>query len=275
MAHRLRVPDSTELSDCSTVEELLQAATKPGPIRPIVDLLLRREDQATERTLRLAASGGNPRERAVALHVLGKQGCVDYLDDAKRFLGAQTRQSDRSEQEFLRTSYVRYLQAIAPDLTLPLAREWLFAPWPLSHAAQQIFSLRATLADRDALEEAGKAALATGEMYRLCATIEALANIGAADSLSFLCEAYAEATYSFARRRAVSALCPYASHEAVQELMVESLWDCEAESREHACATVWLTNLDAARRVKEIAVDAFEDPELREVAASRRLRSGG
>jgi hypothetical protein len=109
MAHRLRVPDSTELSDRSTVAELLQAATKPGPTRPIVDLLLRREDQATEQALRFAASGGNPRERAVALQVLGKQGCVDYLDDAKRFLVAQTRQSDRSEQASLRTSYVRYL----------------------------------------------------------------------------------------------------------------------------------------------------------------------
>jgi hypothetical protein len=275
MAHRLRVPDSTELSEHATVAELLRAATKPGSIRPIVDVLLRRDDQATEQALRSAASRGTPRERAVALHVLGKQGCVDYLDDAKQFLVAQTRESDRSEQAFLRTSYVRYLQAIAPELTRPLARDWLFAPWPLSHAAEQILSVRATLADRGALEEAGKAALAAGEMYRLCATIEGLAVIGAAESLPFLCKAYAEARYSFARRRAIKALGPHASHEAVQELMVESLWDCEAESRELACAAVSLSNLTAARRQKEIAVDAFEEPELRDAAASRSLRFGG
>lgn len=274
MAHRLHVSDSTEVSDRSTVAELLQAATKPGPTRPIVDVLLRRDDQATEQALRCAASGGSPRERAVALQVLGKRGCVDYVDDAKQFLVAQTRESDRSDQAFLRTSYVRYLQAVAPELTLPLARDWLFAPWPLSLAAEQILSVRATFADRGALEGAGKAALAAGEMYRLCSTIDGLAIIGAAESLPFLCQAYAEAPYSFARRRAVMALCPHASHETVQEFLVESLWDCEAESREHACATVSLTNLTAARRLKEIAADAFEDTQLRDVAASRVPRSG-
>jgi hypothetical protein len=274
MAHRLHAPNSTQLSDRSTVAELLQAATKPGPIRPIVDALLRREDQATEQALRLAASQGNPRERAVALHVLGKQGCVDFVDDAKQFLVAQMRQSDRAEQAFLRTSYVRYLQAIDPDLTLPLARDWLFAPWPLSYAAEEILSVRATLADRGALEEAGNGALAGGEMYRLCSIIEAVAIIGAAESLPFLCQVYAEAPYSLARRRAVLALCPHAGRETIQELMVESLWDCELESRELACAAVSLTSLTAARRLREIAIDEFVDPELRDVAASRGLRSG-
>lgn len=52
-----------------------------------------------------------------------------------------------------------------------------------------------------------------------------------AESLPLICAAYAEAPYSFARPRAVVALCPHAGHEVVQELMVESPWDCEAESR--------------------------------------------
>jgi hypothetical protein len=106
-------------------------------------------------------------------------------------------------------------------------------------------------------------------MYRLCATIEGVAVIGSAESLPFLCKVYAEAPYSFARRRAVTALRLHASHGAVQELMVESLWDCEAESRELACAAVSRTNLTAARRLNEIAADAFEAPELRDAAASR------
>jgi len=45
LAHRLRVPDSADLLEGASVAELLQAATKPGPIRPIVDALLRREDR--------------------------------------------------------------------------------------------------------------------------------------------------------------------------------------------------------------------------------------
>lgn len=271
MAHRLHTAKSAEMAGC-TVEELLRAASGPGPIRPIVSVLLQRDDPATAQALRRAASEGNPRQRAVALEVLGKQGCVDYLEDAKQFLSAQTQQSRTSGITVLRTAYVRYLQALTPELSLPLAREWLFAPWPLSHAAEEILSVRATLADRGALEEAGTAALATGDMYRLCSMIEALSVIGTADSLSFLCQAYADAPYSFARRRAVSALCPFASHAAVQELMVESLWDCESESRELACAVVSPSNLAAVRRLGEMASDVFEDSELRDAAAARVVR---
>jgi hypothetical protein len=274
IAHRLSVPERTS-TEHMTVAELLTAATKPGPIRAIVDALLRDEDQATEQALRAAAAQGGPRERAVALHVLGKQGCVDYLNDAKEFLCAQTERSSKSDEALLRTSYIRYLQAIAPDLTLPLARDWLCAPWPLSHAAEQILSLRATPADRCAMEEAGKAALGTGEMYRLCSMIEGLAVIGAAESVPFLCCAYAEAPYSFARGRALTALSQYAEHDAVRDLMVEALWDCEADARRLACAAVPLTSLAAVRRLKEISSDGFEDPETREAAASRGSRRQG
>jgi hypothetical protein len=210
----------------------------------------------------------------VALHVLGKQGCVDYLNDAKEFLCAQTERPSKSDEAFLRTSYIRYLQAITPDLTLPLARDWLLAPWPLSHAAEQILSLHATPADRCRMEEAGEAALLAGEMYRLCSMLEGLSVIGATESMPFLCRAYAEAPYSLARGRALTALRPYAEHNAARELMVEALWDCEAESRKLACASVPLTNLGAVRRLKELSSDEFEGPEVREAAASRGLRFG-
>jgi hypothetical protein len=75
-------------------------------------------------------------------------------------------------------------------LTLPLAREWLFAQWPLSYAAERILSQRATLADRRTLEVAGEAALAAGEMYRLCAMLEGLTVIGASESLPVLIQTY-------------------------------------------------------------------------------------
>jgi hypothetical protein len=271
LAHRLRVPDSADLLEGASVAELLQAATKPGPIRPIVDALLRREAQATEQALHSAARHGSPRERAVALHVLGRQGCVDYLDDAKEFLFAQTHGASKSDASFLRTSYVRYLEAITPELTLPLARDWLFAHWPLSHAAEQILSQRATPADRRTLEVAGEAALAAGEMYRLCAMLEGLTVIGAAESLPFLIQAYAEAPYSLARSRALIALRPHAKEQAVAELLVESLWDCESEAREIACSAVPLTDLAAARRLNALGADAFEEAEVRRAAAGRGI----
>lgn len=272
LAHRLRVPHSADLLEGASVAELLQAATKPGPIRPIVDALLRREDQATEQALHSAARLGSPRERAVALHVLGRQGCVDYLDDAKEFLAAQTHGASKSDESFLRTSYVRYLEAITPELTLPLARAWLSAQWPLSHAAEQILSQRATLADRRTLEAAGEAALAAGEMYRLCAMVEGLTVIAAVESLPFLIHTYEQVPYSLARSRALTALRPHANHQAVSVLLVESLWDCESEAREIACAAVPLTDLTAVRQLRALGADVFEHAEVRKAAAGRGLR---
>lgn len=271
LAHRLRVPESADLPERASVAELLRAATKPGPIRPIVNALLRRDDQATNLALRAAACAGSARERAVALQVLGRQGCVDYLDDAKEFLAAQTHAASNSDESLLRTSFVRYLVAIPPELTLPLARDWLFAHWPLSHAAEQILSRRATFADRRTLEAAGEAALAAGEMYRLCAMLEGLRVVRADESLPFLIQAYAKAPYSHARRRALIALRPHAKDQAVAKLFVESLWDCESESRKIACATVPLNDLAAARRLNALGTDVFEGAEVRRAAAARGI----
>jgi hypothetical protein len=54
-------------------------------------------------------------------------------------------------------------------------------------------------------------------MYRLCAMLEGLTVIGAAESLPFLIQAYAQAPYSLARSRALIALRPHANVQAVAE----------------------------------------------------------
>jgi hypothetical protein len=274
IAHRLRAPDRTDSTERMTVADLLEAATKPGPTRPIVDALLRLDDPAAGRAIRAAAAQGSPRERAVALHVLAKQGCVDYVGDAKAFLLAQTKQSSKTEQQVLRTGYVRYLEAMPPRLTLPLAREWLSAPWPLSYAAEQLLSRHATPDDRTLLEEAGAAALPARDMYRLCSMIEGLGVIGAPESLPFLRVAYEQAPYSFARRRALECLRVFSEQNAVRDLVLESLWDCEPESRALACQAPSLAGLATSRRIKEIRDDAFEEPEVRRAAAGRSTFSG-
>jgi hypothetical protein len=213
LAHRLRAPGSSGVPAHATVSDLLRAANEPGPLRPLVDALLRREDVDTSPALRAAAQGEDARPRALAIQVLGRRGCVDYLADAKALLEGPDLAG--SSQLLLRTSYVRYLQALDPALTLPLARGWLCAPWPLSHAAEEILAERATLADRVTLEHVGEAALAAGEMYRLCSMLEGLTLIGAPESVPFLGKAYAEAPYSHARRRALVALVAHPSHDGV------------------------------------------------------------
>lgn len=102
--------------------------------------------------------------------------------------------------------------------------------------------------------------------------LEGLTVIGAAESLPLVIQAYAEAPYSLARSRALTALRPHANHEVVSELLVESLWDCEPEAREIACGAVPLTDLTAVRRLKALGADVFEDAEVRRAAAGRGLR---
>lgn len=255
----------------ASVPELLRAANRPGPIRPIVDELLRLDARATDQALRSAARDGSPRQRAVALQVLGTQGCVDYLDDAKQFLAEQTEESTKSDDVILRISFVRYLVALDPELTLPLARDWLSTRWPLSHAAEEIFSRRATPADRRALEVVGEAALAAGEMYRLCSMLEGLARIGD-ESLPLRIQAYAQAPYSLARSRALVALRPHAQSDAVAEILIEALWDCQSEARAIACAAAPLTDSLAARRLIELGADVFEETNVRRAAAARDIR---
>jgi hypothetical protein len=86
--------------------------------------------------------------------------------------------------------------------------------------------------------------------------------------------AYAEAPYSLARSRALVAIRPHANHQSVPALLVESLWDCESEAREIACAAVPLTDLAAVRRLRAIGADVFEDAEVRRAVAGRGLRVG-
>jgi hypothetical protein len=160
-------------------------------------------------------------------------------------------------------------------LTLPLAREWFASPRPLSLAGEGILAVHATRDDRILLETAGAAALEGGDMYRLCSVIDGLATIGAVESVPFLSDVYSAAPYSFARRRTVKALVPHAARGPVQELLVESLWDCESESRELACGSVSLTELSTCRRLAEVADDVFEEPDTRQAARARQKGAPG
>jgi hypothetical protein len=273
IAHRLRAPESPSLNSTMTTAELLDAATVPGPTTHIVDALLKRSDSVTDRALRLAATEGAPRQRAVALHVLGKLGCTDFVSAAVAFLTLESEHT--SSPVPLRRAYIRYLEQLPADLTLSLAREWFASARPLSLAGEGILAARATRDDRILLETAGAIALEGGDMHRLCSVIDGLATICAVESVPFLSDVYGAAPYSFARTRTVKALVPHATRGPVQDLLVESLWDCESESRELACGSVSLTELSTRRRLAEVADDAFEEPDTRQAARARQKRAPG
>jgi hypothetical protein len=275
-ASRIREPARPALRPNMTTAELLELATASGTSRHVEAILETRTDQVTVSGLRNAATAGTPEQQMAALRILGSRGCTDFLDDAEQFLRSESRLSrDERKGHRTRQAYLRYLERLPANTTLERARQWFTEPWPLSLAADHILSQHATRDDRVMLEEGGSAALASKDIYRLCSVVDALAAVGAVESLPFLSEVYFEAPYSYARRRVVKALVPHAAHAVARDLIVEALWDCEAEARELACGAVSSDEIPTAGRLAEIADDEFEESDVRKAAQrAREARQG-
>jgi hypothetical protein len=274
IAARIREPEDASSSSSMTTAELLELAITPGASRHIEKILRMRTDAITTRTLCHAANAGTLEQRIVALRVLGEHGCQDFVAAAEHFLREESRQA-RAECKEHRTrhAYLRYLEQLPAGATLERARQWFTEPWPLSLAAELILAQHATRDDRLSLEEGGAAALMSDDSYRLCSIVDALAAIGDPESIPFLGEVYSRAPYSYARRRAVKALVPHVAHDLARDLIEEALWDCEAESRELACAAVSSRKIRTARRLAELANDEFEDAAVRTAAQQASMSS--
>jgi hypothetical protein len=267
----MRETTNPAITPSTTTAELLELAIAPGASRQVERILQTRTDEATMRLLREAATTGSPGQRRVALFILGGLGCPDFVTDAEHFLRDESGlpHSKRKEHR-TRRAFLRYLEQLPAEITLEHARGWFTQPWPLSLAGEHILAQHATRDDRAMLEQAGAAALTSDDMYRLSSVVEALAVVGAIESLPFLSEVYSEAPYSQTRRRVVTALLPHAADDIARDLIAEALWDCEAESRELACGAVSSRELHTARRLAEIADDEFEDPDVRTAAQRAR-----
>lgn len=166
--------------------------------------------------------------------------------------------------------YIDYLAALPAAHVLPLARAWFDQPWPLSLAAGDILGRHATADERPLLEAAGAAALASGEMYRLCAILAALEVIADPASIPLLCAVVHAAPYSYARWKALDALVPHLQHPAVDAIFTDALWDSETMARLLACDQADLDSPTVRARLEEIAADDREDKELRALAREMR-----
>jgi hypothetical protein len=210
---------------------------------------------------------GTFEERDVALRAFGKQGSTAFLGAAEEFLRKESTLAPTERREHrLRQGFLRYLEELQPDLTLPLARRWFAESWPLSLAAEHILARHATPNDRRMLEGAGAAALESSDMHRLCSIVDAINTAGPDESLPFLIEVYEQAPYSYARRRVVSALSRCSFADAANGYLTEALWDCEPESRGLACRAIDTSNHFPLARIKEMAGDPYEDERVREAA---------
>lgn len=269
VAGRIRIPRPAVDASMST-EELL-AHTEPAALRFVVALLDERRDAATTARLVRAADESNPRQALAALAALGRRGWPGFVDLAEGHLRALTAAPPgvgRRDPMFL--GYSRYLAALPPDVVLARARGWFHEAWPLGNVGQDVLAQHATEDDLPLLHTAGAAALAAGEMYRLCSILEALTTVGSARSLELLCAAYESVPYSWARRRALEGLARLPGETSAQAAMHEALWDCEEQSRGLACAHVDRALPGVRSRLRALADDPFEDAGVREAALAPR-----
>ncbi len=273
VAPRIQTPDPPSLDPSMSSAELMARATSPRMCPPIVKMLDARRDDETTALLFELAQAESPDQFWTAMVLLGLRHCPDFMDEAEAFLRAESQQPNAlNTPARRRIGYLRYLEELPPETTLPRARKWFGENWPLQVAGHAILARHATTADRTMLEDAGTAALTDGDMYALTSVIEGLTTIGARESLPFFAAAYRQVPYSYARRLVVKALLPYASAPMVQELLVEALWDCERKSRELSCTGADKSDLPGRRRITELAADKYEDPAVR-AAAREAMRA--
>jgi hypothetical protein len=221
-----------------------------------------------------AAAGAPVEQQRVAVIALGRRGVIDLVDEAERYLRNEAEETGwLPGKGRLGTAYLRYLQELPAGPMLPRARRWFHERWPISCAAENVLARHATEDDRPMLEVAGAEALANErKMYRLCSIVDALAKIGAVESLEFLATVYAEVVYSYARRRVVKALLRHSDRPDVGALIAEALWDCEGESRLLACGPIRPDDEAVKTRLRELAADVFEHDDVRSAAAGALAR---
>lgn len=238
---------------------------KPEPRHPSRPRLTLAPSLGIEQLVALA-TGADKLDKVIAARRLGELDHPALVPDAEAFLRSECGVAfeHRRHGACQRRAWVVYLEALSPIHTLPLARRWFHAEWPLSLAAEAILVRHAEPDDRSMLEDAGARALAERQVYRLCSVVDALAGLADVRSLPLLATIYGETRYSYARERVCIALLDHADHADAQALLRESLWDCESYARAIACEAVDPTI--AAARLRELESDAFERDEVRDAA---------
>ncbi|MDP9442012.1 MAG: hypothetical protein M3P34_07530 [Actinomycetota bacterium] len=167
-----------------------------------------------------------------------------------------------------RAAALRYIRALDPDVTLPLARSWIEAEDDRADAAAVLFRLHAEARDVGLVREALARSWATRDMYNLCDLIDALGRHTDLGPFDELVSVFEEVEYSYARRRAVAVLS--ASDKTFADRYgVECLWDCEAPVRIAGARIARLDAPSVRERIEALAVDPYEDQDVIDAARHR------
>jgi hypothetical protein len=152
---------------------------------------------------------------------------------------------------------------------VPQARRWATEDNELAEVALHVLARHGDFGDilflRASLENAWK----LGHMYGACDAVEGLGRLADRESESTIEAIYDETTYSYLRRRAARALAALSERFALGRA-VESLWDCESETRLVGAASANLARDAVRHRLDEIIGNPLEDASVVSIADARR-----
>lgn len=254
---RLRVRARPQVSTDAAVDVVL------GGIQPIFPSALVHRFQHTQQphevdALQAAAAGcPNPWGRRFALRVLGLRGDTTPLKGVETVLAS-------GEIGASRAAAWHYVSSLPPEISLPLARQWLVKDDGLSGAAGGVLAEHAESSDTSAVRRALSRAV---DYYAICDLVTALGRLPEGGPYPELATVYVGSAYSYARTRAVTAMA--ATDPSFAETWAEEcLWDCEDVSREVGARHVPLT-ARTVERLRELARDIHEVTAVREAADAR------
>jgi hypothetical protein len=239
------------------VEKLLSEFDIRFLRKAVVDRLSATMDHHEVSMLREAATDISNPGWQLAMRVLGIRGDLGPLGLAEKSI------IDDEPGAIRRTAF-QYVEALPGELSLPLARSWITADDGRSYVAASVLGKHAETSDAGAIREA----LATAsDYYTVTSLVEGLGRLPEAGPFGELDQIYARSSYSYLRARAVEAMA--ATDPAFgTKWATECLWDSEERVRIQG-ATFAPADESVVHRLRQLAADSFEEPEVREAVGAR------
>jgi hypothetical protein len=207
------------------------------------------------------ATTGREDARRAALAHLGSLHAAEAIEPAELAI--------RNGSTELRRLGRRALFRAANPGMVPQARRWATEDNELAEVALRVLARHGDFGDvlflRASLENAWK----LGHIYGACDAVDGLGRLADRESESTIETIYDETTYSYLRRRAARALAALSEQFALGRA-IESLWDCESETRLVGAASANLARDSVRHRLGEILGNPLEDASVVSVAQARR-----
>jgi hypothetical protein len=208
----------------------------------------------------IAALNGSEAERHAALVNLGTLRSPLVVEAAEAAIRT-------GSAELRRVARRALFRTTAPGM-VERARSWATENNELSEVALKVLAHYGTSTDLPLIRRQLAEGWARDYLYQACTAVEGLgrlADVASADPIESI---YLETTYSYLRRRAAQALAVIWP-QFDETLAVESLWDCEDETRAVGCAHASWSQAAVRYRIRELASDRMEDQVVVSAATAR------